>query len=95
MKQKKTDLPKLLQKEGAIPKAVAALIRSLDATRSFSQNGKTVSEPDFATQTKAALGLLQWSASPPPRVSKDAEPPGPKLTPAERDEEIKAILGIE
>jgi len=94
MKQKKTDLPKLLQKEGAIPKAVAALIRSLDATRSFAQNGKTVSEPDFATQTKAALGLLQWSASPPPKVSKDAEP-RKKMTPAERDEEIKCILGIE
>lgn len=95
MKKKSENLPALLQKEQAIPKAVAALIRGLDARRSFSQNGKTVSEPDNATQVKAALGLLQWSASPPPKTSAKDELPSPKLSEAEREAEIKRILGIE
>jgi len=91
--KKKSDLPGLLEKEKAVPKAVAALIRSLEARRSFSQNGKTVTEPDFATQTKAALGLLAWSASPPPKVSAQDEPLEP-LTEDQLVAEARRIHGM-
>jgi len=86
-------LRSLLKKEGAIPKAIDALIRGLTAKRSFAQGGRTVTEDDASTQVKAALGLLQWSASPPPRVSKDVEPTA-RLSEAEREQEVERILGI-
>lgn len=95
--KKKTEsqkLRQLLQKQDAIPKAIAALLRSLDATRSIAQNGQVRTEADFATQTKAAVALLTWSASPPPRANKDVEPPD-KRSEAEKSAEIVRILGIE
>jgi hypothetical protein len=94
MKRTKVDLPKLLEREKAVPSAVKTLIECLTATRSFSSNGKTTTEPDYSTRCKSALGLLEFASAKPKASPKD-EPTGPKMTPAEHDAHIKNILGIE
>ena len=93
-KKKSENLPELIQANDGVKKALDALIRGLSAKRSFSQNGQTKTEDDAATQVKAALGILEF-ASAKPKAREKEEPPGPKLTPVEREEEVRRILGIE
>ncbi len=95
-RKKKADLPALLERKKAVPAAVKTLIECLTATRTYQSNGRPTTEPDFATRAKAALGILEWAASPPPRLSaKDVALSGPKLTQAELDAEQARILGVE
>jgi hypothetical protein len=94
-KKKKTNLPALLEKEKAVPAAVRTLLECLTATRTYQSNGKPVTEADYSTRCKSALGLLEFASAKPRASAKDAEPVGPKLTPAQKDARMREILGIE
>ena len=55
------NLTTLLEKNNCRAMAVTALTEALAATRSFSQNGETKTEPDHKTRAYAATILLGYS----------------------------------
>jgi hypothetical protein len=65
MRRKKIDLNEILDREQAVSKSVAALLRGLTAKRSFCSNGQVVREDDSATQIKSATAILSWAVGPP------------------------------
>ena len=61
MSKKKLDLAAILEAADCRALAVRALKEALNAHRSFSQNGKTVTEPDYKTRVHAAAILLAYT----------------------------------
>ena len=92
--KKAESLPELIQANDGVRMALDALIRGLTAQRTYSQNGQARTEPDNATQVKAAQTILEFSAAKPRASAKDEKPPD-KRTEAEKTAEIVRILGIE
>jgi hypothetical protein len=92
-KKKKTNLPALLEKEKAVPAAVRTLLECLTATRTYQSNGKPVTEADYSTRCKSALGLLEFASAKPRASAKDEMPPD-KRSEQEQTAEVERILGI-
>lgn len=88
--KKKSDLPQLLKSHDAVTRAVDTLIECLEAKRSFVQNGKVTTEPDFHVRAKASELLLAYSVGEPVKRQQILSGKMPKTPPSR--EELRQTL---